>query len=88
VPNRWLFGHTATQQYKKDELERQYAAMLTSCLIRRSHSEFSSSTLLVRKHDGTWRFCVDYVDYRALNDLTIKDKFLILVVDELLHELL
>lgn len=70
--------------YQKCEIELQVEAMLQKGLIQPSTNPFSSPVLLVRKHDGSWQFCVDY---HALNSITMCDRFPIPTIDEHLDEL-
>jgi len=58
--------------------------MLTNGIIKPSHGPFASLVLLAEKKDGSWHF---YVDYRQLNNITVKDKYPLPVVDKLLDEL-
>jgi hypothetical protein len=68
----------------KDEIEKQIQDILSQGIIQSSQSAFSSHVLLVKKKDQTWHFCIDYMH---LNALTVKFKYQVPVIDELLDEL-
>nr|GEW76284.1 hypothetical protein [Tanacetum cinerariifolium] len=69
---------------QKDAIEGMVKELIDSGVIRVNQSPFSSPIVMVKKKDGTWRMCIDY---RQLNKYTIKDKFPILVIEELIDEL-
>ena len=66
------------------EVERQLAEYVRKGFIRPSSSPWASPILLVKKKDGSMRMCVDY---RSLNQLTIKNKYPMPRIDELFDQL-
>ena len=69
---------------KRDIEKQEVLKMLERKVIEPSSSAWSSPIVLVTKKDGSTRFCVDY---RRLNDLTVKDAYPIPRVDECLDSL-
>ena len=69
---------------EKAEVERYVKDLLEKGLIEPSTSPFGASVLFVPKPDGTWRLTVDY---RALNAITVKDRYPLPRIDDLLDQL-
>lgn len=69
---------------RKSEIKKAVQELLDVGYTRHSHSPFSFPVLLVKKIEGTWRLCMDY---RKLNNIIIKDKCPIPLIDDLLNEL-
>jgi hypothetical protein len=69
---------------QKNTIETIIRQMLKNKEIQPSNSPFSSPIILVKKKDRSWRLCMDF---RGLNELTIKNKFPIPVIEDLLDEL-
>jgi hypothetical protein len=67
-----------------EELKRQLADMLSKGLIRPSASPWGSPVLFVDKRDGTILLCVDY---RKLNEVTIKNNYPLPKIEDLFDQL-
>ena len=67
-----------------DELQAQIDDLLAQGHIRPSTSPYGAPVLFVPKKDGRWRMCVDY---RALNRQTIRDRYPLPRIDDLLDRL-
>jgi hypothetical protein len=80
-----LDDHTLfKQQYRRippamvERIRNHIQELLACGVIRPSHSPFSFNVVLVKKHDESLRLCVDY---RQLNNRTIKDNYALPRID-------
>ena len=80
LPNCPLYRTSASHN---DEIKKQIHDLLDRGLIKPIISPCASLIILVEKKDGTWHLCVDF---RALNKVTIKNRYLFPRIDDLLDQ--
>ena len=81
IPPRKLYRQSENELR---ETKRQIYEYLDAGHIRPSSSSFGAPVLLVKKKDGSMRMCIDY---RRLNDITVKNNFPIPCIDDLYDRL-
>ena len=69
---------------EKEELHRQIQELLEKGLIEPSVSPFGAPVIFVKKKDGSLRLCIDY---RALNQITVRNPYPLPRIDELIDKL-
>lgn len=69
---------------KQPEVDKMMADMEKQGIIEPSNSPWRSPVVLVKKKDGSTRFCVDY---RQLNDVTKKDNYPLPRIDDIMDTL-
>jgi hypothetical protein len=72
----------ATPQLAK--LKEHIMELLEKGFIHPSSSHLGAPVIFVSKMDGTQRLCVDYL---ALNEVTVKNKYLLPRIDDLFDQL-
>jgi len=81
LPNGPIYRRSVLEN---DEIKRQIQELLQKGHIRPSSSPCGSPIVLVQKKDGNWRLCIDY---RALNKITVHNRYSIPRIDDLLDQL-
>jgi hypothetical protein len=66
------------------ELKKQIAELEAKGFIRPSSSLWEAPILFVEKKDGTQQMCVDY---RSLNEVTIKNKYPLPQIEDLFNQM-
>lgn len=69
-------------QPENDDISKLVDDMLQQGVIQPSHSPWSSPVVIVKKKDGSPRFCIDY---RKLNSITTRDVYPLPRIDETTH---
>eukprot|EP00253_Pinus_taeda_P021466 PITA_21466 len=65
------------------QYQRKIQELLQKGHIRPSSLPCGSPIVLIQKEDGTWRLCIDY---RALKNVTVRNRYLIPRIDDLLDQ--
>lgn len=70
--------------YELVELKKQVEDLLEKKFVRQSVSPWGALVFLVKKKDGSMRLCIDY---RQLNKVTIKNKYPLSIIEDLMDQL-